>query len=94
MSRIGYQEYHFANVKDLTIAFNNENVWVRLDGFQVLRAEAILNRKNPALYLEYNPPSSAERDAWARIESIWLGLNKADRAEVIEHLQRAGQEEK
>ncbi len=39
-----YQEYHHQNVDDIGVAFNEDRVWVCLDGVSLFRAKAYQGR--------------------------------------------------
>jgi hypothetical protein len=36
-----YQEHHHQNIKDVGVAFNEDRVWVCLDGVSLFRAKAV-----------------------------------------------------
>ena len=46
-----YQEYHHQYVKDVGVAFNEDRVWVCLNGVSLFRAKAM----NNSMFTEYYP---------------------------------------
>ena len=49
-----YQEYHHQDVKDIGVAFNENRVWVCLDGVSLFRAKAMGTK----MFTEYYPRST------------------------------------
>lgn len=53
-TRRKYEEHHFGNVEDVGIAFNEDRIWVCINGQATLRAKLIPGGK---LFVEYYKPS-------------------------------------